>query len=360
VDSESNNWLGRRNTVYRYATCSSEGEAYRSSGCLDLREAVYEKLAPEGLGEAFPLVTKERAILIGGEDVESEPDLLRRYAGNVTSQCGEDGMIAELVRRLKLRDGWAVEFGAWDGKRLSNTYSLWHDQDWKALLIEGNKMKHEELRLRVSEFNRVEALLAWVSDTGPFALDTLLSEAGVPPDFELLSVDIDGDDYYMWAGMRLFKPKIVIIEYNASFPPHISYVQARGDHCGSSALSLCKLAEERGYGLVDLTPTNLIFVRNDLGLEPTFPQEPLSSLFLHEHLVLAWSDMRGRIHLETPAMWGFRPPVHLSRTMRRAGRQSIAGTARHALILGRRGLALDRRLYATGFRRLKTTLRRLL
>jgi hypothetical protein len=295
----------------------------------------------------------------GPNFASSQPDRLRKYAGNVTSQCGEDGMITELVRRLNLRDGWAVEFGAGDGKTFSNTYSLWHDQGWHALLIEGNRIEYEKLRHAASEFDQVSALLAWVSDTGALGLDSLLSETGVPSDFEILSIDIDGNDYHVWAGMSLFTPKIVIIEYNVSFPPHISYVQARGAHCGSSARAISELAEGKGYRLVDLTPTNLLFVRNDLRPKLGFMQEPLPSLFLYEHLIFAWSDMRGRTQLETPAMWGFRPPVRLSRRMRAAGRQSVAGSARRTIALGRRAVMLDRRVYANGFKRVMAGLRRL-
>jgi hypothetical protein len=270
---------------------------------------------------------------------------LTEYAENVTSQNGEDGMIRELLERLGIRSGWAVEFGAWDGRHLSNTFSLWHDRGWNAVLIEGDESKFEDLRRMTAGYDGVHILNAWVSDSGRFALDALLSRAGVPRDFDVLSVDIDGDDYYVWASLTEFQPKVVAIEYNVSFPPHVSHVQPKGDYCGSSALAFCQLSEARGYSLLDLTRTNMIFVRDDLKLEPELARAPLSSLFPYEELIFAWSDLLGRTHLETPGPWGFRPPLRLSRNVRRLGRQFVIDSMKRAL-------TLDRRAYAGALRRL--------
>jgi hypothetical protein len=67
---------------------------------------------------------------------ESSHDL-PSFRANVAFQFGEDGIVAEIMRRLGVGGRCCVEFGAWDGRHFSNTWSLWHDQGWSAVLIEG-------------------------------------------------------------------------------------------------------------------------------------------------------------------------------------------------------------------------------
>ncbi|WP_295399002.1 hypothetical protein, partial [uncultured Thiocystis sp.] len=73
---------------------------------------------------------------------------LHTFAQNIYSQNGEDGIIAEVLKRISRSselDHWCVEFGAWDGVYLSNTYNLIKNKGYKAVLIEGDQKKHNEL-----------------------------------------------------------------------------------------------------------------------------------------------------------------------------------------------------------------------
>jgi hypothetical protein len=74
-----------------------------------------------------------------------ESQILATFSSNVTSQYGEDGVIAEILRRIGVRNRWCVEFGAWDGKYLSNTWSLINQSDWSAVLLEGDKDRADRL-----------------------------------------------------------------------------------------------------------------------------------------------------------------------------------------------------------------------
>lgn len=69
---------------------------------------------------------------------------LIKYRKNYYSQNGEDGVIEEILKRMGIKQGWFVEFGAWDGKYLSNTYAL-VEKGWKGVEIEGDKTKFEKL-----------------------------------------------------------------------------------------------------------------------------------------------------------------------------------------------------------------------
>ena len=89
----------------------------------------------------------------------------------------------------------------------------------------------------------------------------------------MLSIDIDSDDYAVWKGMEKFAPKIVIVEYNPTIPNACFYVQPLGEAKGNSARALTELGRSKGYELVAVTGSNLIFVHDDqfakLGVEKT-------------------------------------------------------------------------------------------
>jgi len=181
--------------------------------------------------------------------------MLSDYASNIYSYAGEDGMIAELLRRYKLDTGTCVEFGAWDGVECSNTAAL-REAGWKAILIEGDEDRYQDLRKLRSK--TVTCINAFVTPTGEGSIDTLLD--GKPVD--VMSIDIDGDDYHIFAAMNT-KPRILIIEYNQTVPWFLDVRGASlGNRFGASSLSLYRLARSKGYELVGATETNLIFVDN--------------------------------------------------------------------------------------------------
>ncbi len=186
---------------------------------------------------------------------------LERYASNTVSQNGEDGILAEIFRRIKPRSELCVEFGAWDGKHLSNTWALWHDAGWSAILIEGDRDRFLQLQQAIDKFPSVKSINAYVASEGVNCLDSLLANAGVGVDaIDLLSIDIDGDDYHVWDALTRFRPRVVIIEYNPTIPPEIDIVQRRGEYFGASAAALTRLAKSKGYELAACTRTNCIFV----------------------------------------------------------------------------------------------------
>jgi hypothetical protein len=81
-------------------------------------------------------------------------------------------------------------------------------------------------------------------------------------DFNLLSIDVDGNDYHIWKNIKNYKPKCVVIEYNQTIPPNIDLVDEIQEYLGmgASIKSLEKLGREKGYSLVACTGSNLIFV----------------------------------------------------------------------------------------------------
>jgi hypothetical protein len=109
----------------------------------------------------------------------------------------------------------------------------------------------------------VHVLEAYVGTTPQDGLDALLARTPIPLDFDVLSIDIDGNDYHVWAAVARHRPKIVVIEYNPTIPTAVDFVQPNDASVnqGSSIRSLTALGREKGYELVCATAWNCIFVR---------------------------------------------------------------------------------------------------
>lgn len=131
------------------------------------------------------------------------------------SQSGEDGALDYVLGKLPVRDSWLVEFGAWDGKHLSNSYHLLCERGYSGVFIEMERDRFETLQKTMEPFGvRCSCLNRAVGLENENKLDNLLSSTLIPMDFDLLSIDIDGDDYHVWSSLHDYRPKIVIIEIN--------------------------------------------------------------------------------------------------------------------------------------------------
>lgn len=198
-----------------------------------------------------------------------------KFGNNVHSQNGEDGIIAEIFNRLNSdyiqKDYWCVEFGAWDGIFLSNTFAL-VEKGWNAVYIEGEPTRYKALLKTCLKFEKIIPIKAFVAKTADDknSLDNLLASTVIPKDFDLLSIDIDSYDCDVWESLSNYSPKVVIIEINSSVPPGI--LQKHGDQAqGNSFSSTLKVGIKKSYTLVCHTG-NLIFVKTDLVSKLDLPQ----------------------------------------------------------------------------------------
>jgi len=187
----------------------------------------------------------------------------RRYF----SQSGEDGLLDYLLQRIAVRDRWCVEFGAWDGRHLSNCYHLIADIGYRAVLIELDADRCAALAANMAVFGS-SCLNREVGYEGEKKLDAILAETPIPHDFDLLSIDIDSDDYRVWQALEDYSPKIVVIEINIRDLPGVERINVPGSptvwgSSGSSITSLTALATEKGYSLVAMVGCNAIYVRHE-------------------------------------------------------------------------------------------------
>lgn len=190
---------------------------------------------------------------------------LHEHRLNIFSQNGEDGVIAAILARLPATNDWCVEFGAWDGRHLSNTAAL-IQSGYRAVMIEGDHNRFDTLRENYADNPGVIAVNAFVGFDANTGLDHILASTALPLEFDLLSIDIDGNDYHVWDALRGYAPKVVCIEFNPTIPPEIAFVQPRDMAVkqGSSAAALAALGKEKGYEIACILGCNCIFVRNDL------------------------------------------------------------------------------------------------
>ena len=178
---------------------------------------------------------------------------MRKYAKNVYSQNGEDGILEEILKRLGIERGCVCEFGVADGLYMSNTFDL-VKQGWEAIYFESDKELFDKLLENTKDYH-VICFNEKVSGN----LDKLLCLTFT---VDVLSIDVDGEDYHIWKAFNVYKPLVVIIEVNSSIPPPQEQIHGEGKQ-GTSFTSMLKLGNERGYDLVCHTG-NMIFVRHDL------------------------------------------------------------------------------------------------
>jgi hypothetical protein len=185
-----------------------------------------------------------------------------KYKKNIFSQNGEDGVIEEILKRLNLNDRWCCEFGAWDGKHLSNTFKL-IKEGYNAVLIEGDENRYSDLVKTSNQYKTIIPINKFVN-LKDNTLDSILSNTEIPVDFTLLSVDIDTNDYQIWKSLSKYRPIIVVIEINSEIYP-LDYEWIHDENQGKIQTSwgaMYKLAEEKGYKFVCHTG-NMIFIRED-------------------------------------------------------------------------------------------------
>lgn len=192
----------------------------------------------------------------------------------VFSQYGDDGIIQHLIHHLDVQPHVFVEFGVQDYTEANTRFLLLND-NWSGFVMDGSPENIEIVRR--STLPRVYDLQAKSAFITRENINDLIAESGIQGDIGLLSIDIDGNDYWVWQAITVVTPVIVVAEYNSVFgadkawtvPYRSDFMRNRYHHSnlcyGASLASLHDLAEEKGYALVGCNSqgNNAYFVRRD-------------------------------------------------------------------------------------------------
>jgi hypothetical protein len=172
----------------------------------------------------------------------------------VFSQNGEDGILRFLLHRLGVATGSFIEIGA--ERHEANCLLLALHQGWTGVFVDGDPFVAANLTELLRHTPDVRVVNEMVD---PATIDAATERWGIPAEIEVLSIDVDGADYYVWEALGRVRARIVVIEYNAALDPDRALVQPPSApawdgtvNFGCSVGALRRLAEEKGYSLVYL------------------------------------------------------------------------------------------------------------
>ncbi len=192
----------------------------------------------------------------------------------VFSQWGDDGIIQYLINYLDVENKTFIEFGVEDYLE-SNTRFLLINNNWSGLVMDGSESN--VLKIKENDMYWRHDLIAKSAFITSENINQLIEEEGIKGSIGLLHIDIDGNDYWVWKALKIVDPIIMIVEYNSVFgidraitiPYQPDFIRTNAHHsnlyAGSSILSLCDLAEEKGYAFIGCNSAgnNAYFVKNE-------------------------------------------------------------------------------------------------
>lgn len=196
----------------------------------------------------------------------------------VFSQFGEDGIIQYLMNKVSIQNDIFIELGVGD-YRESNTRFLLMNNNWQGKIVNSGtdhiKFLNSELGKNISYRHIIDPVSTFITKEN---ITDLINNFDLPKDFGLLSIDLDGNDYWIWDAITTISPRIVIVEYNSLFGADLAVTvpykkdfdrlkeHYSGQYFGASLGALCQLSKQKGYQFVgsNTAGVNAFFVRNDV------------------------------------------------------------------------------------------------
>jgi hypothetical protein len=234
------------------------------------------------------------------------------------SQTGEDGLLLLVFSVIGTTNKRSVEICAGDGLEC-NTSNLIINHGWTGLLVDGNEVKLRRGREFYSQCQDTriwppKLLNRWITREN---INDILSSENFSGEIDLLSLDLDGNDYWIWQAINTIDPRVVIVEYQSIWGAKISVTQRYQEdfnfmqvkvpqglpRCGASLAAFVSLAREKGYRLVGCNRLcfNAVFIKQGIG-EEHFPEIPASACFFHDmqdYNALLFAEKKDQL----PDMW---------------------------------------------------------
>lgn len=241
-------------------------------------------------------VVAQKQLMLSYQQLGADAHLPFRQVGfGLYSQHDEDGILLYIFSRIGVRTYRAVEMCAGTGYEC-NVANLLINHRWTGLLVDGNPANIS--RARAFYQRRPETmhwmpniLQAWITRDN---VNQLLTDAGYSGEIDLLSLDVDGVDYWLWEAMTAISPRVVVLEYNHLHGPEASvtvpyrddfvaeFTEYGSDYAGASLAAFIKLGRRKGYRYVGANAigTNAFFVRDDIPAS-LLPEAAPEDAFVH-------------------------------------------------------------------------------
>ena len=198
---------------------------------------------------------------------------LNAFERKIYSQNGEDGILEEVFRRIGTTNKFFVEFGVQDGSECNTRY-LKEQKGWNGVWMDNDDDGTDVQKAFITAEN----------------VNSVFERFRIPNDFDLLSIDIDGNDIWVWKSLSdVYRPRVVVIEYNSTVPrwkriaiPYDpNYVWDETNYFGASLRAMNSVALEKGYRLVccDKQGTNAFFVLEDVLKEGMLEPQSVAKAF---------------------------------------------------------------------------------
>lgn len=179
----------------------------------------------------------------------------------VSSQFGEDGILEQIASDLGIQRGTYFEFGispgSFEATTLEGNFVEFQKRGWKGVFLDGAG--------HLAQYGVRQEFIT------PLNINRLYQKHGVPPDLDFMSIDIDGQEFWVWMNLQ-FRPKVMIIEINGGLGPDLSqtimfdpqFLFDGSTYYGCSYQALSKLAQSKGYTPVWCNGVNVACIRDDL------------------------------------------------------------------------------------------------
>lgn len=209
------------------------------------------------------------------------------------SQNGEDGILLLIFALIGTTSKRAIELCAGDGIEC-NTANLIINHGWDALLVDGDAANVATAQTFYAAHGNTAlwpptVAQAWLTAEN---VNDIVASAGFSGPIDLLSLDLDGIDYWIWRALDTVQPRVVVVEFQTAWGPEHAmtvrydpqFMPTNGQGAGASLAAFVKLGQEKGYRLVgcERLGFNAVFLRNDVGPD-AFPAVPAASAFTHPH-----------------------------------------------------------------------------
>lgn len=192
------------------------------------------------------------------------------FEQTIYSQNGEDGILKMIFSKIGTTNKYCVEFGAGNGWWFSNVY-YFITKGWDSLQMDKGWVHSPLLKIKKRRNIKADVKNEFVT---PENIEILFKKYNVPNEFDLLSIDIDSYDYWVWKAIKNYSPRVIVIEYNVKIPiTESKTMKYDSEHCnkssdyfGASLLALYNLGKEKGYTLLgcESKGANAFFLRNDV------------------------------------------------------------------------------------------------